>query len=416
MLQEKDFIGYSNPWSPPPKPIFGPPPRTYALILSQIMETVDTGRPVVRLHQVESVSVATSVFPLATEPVRIDGHLVGVAWARIHIERDLPAQRLTRYLGISAIVIVFAFLAVLLTLLYQRREILSINRDLQSIERDPSHRMDPRRGMFGTISEAINTMVQSLETGNRQRRQLELDLHQQDKMAALGKLLAGVAHELKTPLAILKTRVQIWQRDLAKFAERSEQATPFSDESMQIVLHEIDRLSGLLRKLLYFSRPMRREVMRRLEADDLIRHTVVFVKPQMEEKRIDLKMELAAPEAAILGDPDALHQVFLNILTNSVEIVDEGGRLYIATRTDGETGRLVIDVEDSGPGIAPELREQVLTPFYTTREGGAGLGLAIAYEIVRAHGGTIEFIDAEHLKGAHCQVQLPLHPDAQDAT
>jgi signal transduction histidine kinase len=217
-------------------------------------------------------------------------------------------------------------------------------------------------------------------------------------------------------MAILKTRVQIWQRDLAKFAETTGQATPFSDDSMQIVLHEIDRLSGLLRKLLYFSRPMRREVMRRLEADDLIRHTVVFVKPKLEEKRIDLKMELAAPKAAILGDPDTLHQVFLNILTNSVEIVDEGGLLYIGTHTDGETGRLVIDVEDSGPGIAPELREQVLTPFYTTRQGGAGLGLAIAYEIVRAHGGTIEFIDAEHLKGAHCQVQLPLHPDKQDVT
>jgi signal transduction histidine kinase len=416
MLQDREFIGYANPWSPPPKPIFGPPPRTYALILSQIMETVDTGQPLVRLHQIESVSVATSVFPLATEPVQIGGELVGVAWARIHIERDLPAQRLTRYLGISAIIIVIAFLAVLLTLLYQRREIGRLNRGLQLIGGDPSHRMAPRRGMFGTISEAINTMVQSLETENRRRRQLELELHQQDKMAALGKLLAGVAHELKTPLAILKTRVQIWQRDLAKFAETSGQAPPFSDESMQIVLHEIDRLSGLLRKLLYFSRPARREVMRRLEADDLIRHTVVFVKPQLEKKQIDLRMELTAPEATILGDPDALHQVFLNILTNSVEIVDEGGSLYVATQAEGEAGRLVIDVEDSGPGIAPELREQVLTPFYTTREGGAGLGLAIAYEIVRAHGGTIEFIDAEHLKGAHCRVRLPLYRDEQDGT
>jgi signal transduction histidine kinase len=409
MVQEKDFMGYANPWSPPPKPTFGPPPRTYALILSQIMETVDSGQPLVRLHQIESVSVATSVFPLATEPVYIGGRLIGVAWARIHIERDLPAQRLTRYLSISAIVIVFGFLAVLLTLLYQRREILSLNRNLQMIEEDPSHRIAPRQGMFGSISEAINTMVQSLETENRRRRQLELDLHQQDKMAALGKLLAGVAHELKTPLAILKTRVQIWQRDLAQFVETTGQAPPLTDESMQIVLHEIDRLSGLLRKLLYFSRPMRREVMRRLEADDLIRHTVVFVKPQLEKKRIDLKMELAAPEAAILGDPDALHQVFLNILTNSVEIVDEGGLLYIATHTEGETGRLVIDMEDSGPGIAPDERDQVLTPFYTTREGGAGLGLAIAYEIIRAHGGTIEFIDTEHLTGAHCRVQLPLH-------
>jgi signal transduction histidine kinase len=183
---------------------------------------------------------------------------------------------------------------------------------------------------------------------------------------------------------------------------------------MQIVLNEIDRLSGLLRKLLYFARPMRREVMRRLEADDLIQHTVVFVKPQVEKKRVDLKMDLAAPHTTILGDPDALHQVFLNILTNALEAADQGGLLAVSTRADRETGRLVIDVEDSGPGIPPDQREQVLTPFYTTREGGAGLGLAIAYEIVRAHGGTIEFIDAERLNGAHCRVELPLHPDGQD--
>jgi signal transduction histidine kinase len=420
MLQEEEFMGYSNPWSPPPEPTFGPPPRTYALILSQIMETVDTGKPVVRLHEVESVSVATSVFPLATEPVLVSGRLVGVAWARIHIERDLPAQRLTRYLGISTIVVVFAFLGVLVTLLYQRREIRSLNRNLQLIGKDPSHRIAPRKGMFGSICEAINTMVHSLETENRRRQQLELELYQQDKMAALGNMLAGVAHELKTPLAILKTRVQIWQRDLLKFTESSGQASPLSDDSMQIVLHEIDRLSGLLRKLLYFSRPARREVMRRLESDELIRHTVVFVKPQVEEKRIDLKMELAASDAAILGDPDALHQVLLNILTNAIQAVDEGGTLLIATHidstTDDATGHLVIDVEDSGTGIQPEMREQVLTPFYTTRQGGAGLGLAIAYEIVRAHGGSIEFIEPEHLMGAHCRIRLPLHLDSQEKT
>jgi signal transduction histidine kinase len=415
MLQEDEFMGYANPWSPPPKPAFGPPPRSYQLILDQVKETIDTGKPLLRLHEFATVSVSRPVFPLATEPVRVGGEIVGVAWARIHIERDLPAPRLSRYLNIAALVAVFAFLAVLLTVLHQRHEIRSLNRSLQLIEKDISHRLGPRRGMFGSIAEAINNMVSSLQEENSKRRQLEMELHQQDKMAALGNLLAGVAHEIKTPLANIKTRVQIWQRDLARMDETTGQSSPFSDDSMDLVLHEINRLSALLRKLLYFSRPMRRDLMRPLDADDLIRHTLGFVNPTITEKRIDLRTDLSAAGSKILGDPDALHQVLLNILTNSIHMVDEKGSIHISSRPDRENGRLVIDVEDSGPGIPPELREEVLTPFYTTRQAGYGLGLAIAYEIVRAHGGTIEFLDPVRLSGAHCRVRLPLHSEGADA-
>jgi two-component system sensor histidine kinase AtoS len=176
---------------------------------------------------------------------------------------------------------------------------------------------------------------------------------------------------------------------------------------MQMMVHEIDRLSELLRKLLYFSRPIRPELMRPLKADDIIRHTVQFANPHLAEKRVELRLELAALKEQILGDPDALHQVFLNILNNSIQMVDEGGSIVIATRTDAKTGYLVIDLEDSGPGVPLELRDKVLTPFYTTRPRGSGLGLAIAYEIIRAHGGTLEFADAEHLSGAHCRIRLP---------
>ncbi len=414
VLGEDEFMGYANPWSPPPAPVFGPPPRSYELILKQVRETIDTDEPIVRLHEFASVSVSKSVFPLATEPVRRDGRLVAVAWVRIHIERELPAPKLSRYLNVMAFVAVFAFLAVLLTSLYQRRQIRRLNENLQQIEQDPMHRLAPRQGMFGTIGEAINAMMDSLEAVNRQRRQLEIDLHQQDKMASLGNLLAGVAHEVKTPLAILKTRVQIWQRDLKRFRESTGQEPPLTEESMQIVLNEIDRLSGLLRKLLYFSRPVRQDLMRPLETDDLVRHSVLFVKPRLIENRIDVDIDLQAPGVEIRGDPDALHQVFLNILTNAIQIVGEGGRISVATRAEPEEGRIAVVIEDSGPGLPPARREQVFTPFYTERHGGSGLGLSIAYEIVRAHAGTIEFIDPERLGGACCLVSLPLFEAAEE--
>jgi signal transduction histidine kinase len=408
VLQENEFMGYADPWSPPPAPVFGPPPRSYQLILTQIKETIATGEPVVRLHEVESVSVSKSVFPLATEPIRRDGRLIAVAWVRIHIERDLPASRLTRYLNVTAFVAVFAFLVVLLTSLYQRREIRSLNRSLQRIEQNPDHRLAPRRGMFGSIHEAINALMDALDAVNRQHRQLEVELHQQDKMAALGNLLAAVAHEVKTPLAILKTRVQIWQRDLKQFSDATGQPPPLTEDSMQIVLNEIDRLSELLRRLLYFSRPVRQDLMRPVEAQDLVRHTALFIKPRLLEHRIDLDMDLEAGGAEILGEPDALHQVFLNILTNSIQMVGEGGLISITARPSADGSRVVVQVEDSGPGLPPAIREQVFTPFYSQRRGGSGLGLAIAYEIVHAHRGTIEFVDPERLGGAHCRVTFPL--------
>ena len=412
----EEFIGYANPWSPPPMPAYGPPPRSHALILQQVKETCEAGRKIVQLYELESVSVSSAVFPLATAPVFHRGHLVAVVWTRIHIERDLPLRRMGRFLQIIALVAVSAFIVSLVAGIHQRREIRSLNQNLELIERCPSHRLSRRRGMFGSIREAINEMVNALEQENGRRRSLEEQLHQQDKMAALGHLLTAVSHEVKTPLAILKTRVQIWQRDLRKFSQETGQPPPLSDESMQIALHEINRLSDLLRKLVSFSRPIRKDLMRPLDPADLIRHTVLFIKPRLVQKRIDLDMDLNAAGAEVLGDPDALHQVFLNILTNSLAVMDDGGRLYVALHVDAAERSVVIDFIDEGPGLSEEAREKAFNPFFSERKGGAGLGLSISYEIVQAHRGDIRFIDPEGGEGAHCRVTLPLHETETEAS
>jgi len=408
VAQVESFLGYANPWSPPPAPAYGPPPRSHQIILDQVKETIRTDAAIVHLHRFASISVSPAVFPLATRPVYREGRIVAVAWTRIHIERDLPMRKLSRYLYITAIVAISAFLVTLIRSVRQNREVRSLNENLRLIAQDPTHRLSDRTGMFGNIRTAINRMVDALESENRRRHSLEERLHQRDKMAALGKLLAAVSHEVKTPLAILKTRIQIWQRDLKKHCRETGQPSPLSEESIQIALHEIDRLSDLLRKLLFFSRPVRHDLMQPLDADDLIRHTVLFIRPRLVQKRLDLDMALAAPQARILGDPDALHQVFLNILSNSLAMVDEGGLLSIASRVDREAKLLVIELMDNGPGLSPEIREQAFTPFFTTRHGGTGLGLSIAYEIVRNHKGTIEFVEPEGGPGAHCRVTLPL--------
>lgn len=403
------FLGYAYPTSPPPKPVFGPPPRSYQIILDQVNESIAADQPIVQLRQFDP-----AIFTLATAPVHRNGEIVAVVWARVHIERELPALKLTQYLNFGAALAFFAFLAALVVTLNQRHEIRSLNEGLSIIEEDPTHRLEQRQGMFGSIREAINTMVDSLERAHEHHKDLESRLHQKDKMAALGKLLAGMAHEVKTPLAILKTRVQIWQRDLAGFSEETGLQPPLSNESMEMVLTEINRLSDLLRKLLFFSRPLDRGKMALQDPNDIIRHTVQFIRPRILQQRVDLDLDLTSEQADIIGDADSLHQVFLNILTNSLDAGGERSRLWISSSLDPDADQVVLEFRDSGPGIDPALARKVFDPFFSTRHGGTGLGLSIAYEIVQAHQGNIRFVEPETGSGAHCVITFPRAPRAKE--
>lgn len=401
-----EFLGYADPTSPPPKPVFGPPPRSFQIILDQVLESIASGEALTRLHQFDP-----AVFTLATSPVRRDGQIVAVVWARVHIERELPATKLGRYLQYMVALTLFAFLIVLVATLHQRREIRSLNAGLRTIAADPAYRLPARSGMFGSIRESINAMVDSLEQAHQERKELQARLHHKAKMAALGNLLAGMAHEVKTPLAILKTRVQIWQRDLKRFCQRTGHDSPLSSDSIELVLGEINRLSDLLTKLLYFSRPNDPDARTPQDVNDLLRHTALFVKPRLLQQKIDLDLDLTDAPVTVLGDAGALHQVFLNLLTNSLQAMARGGRLTIASRRDEQSRAVRIDVHDSGPGIAPELYESVFDPFFTTRHGGTGLGLSIAYEIIQAHGGEIRFLPPATGAGAHCAITLPLEAE-----
>jgi two-component system, NtrC family, sensor histidine kinase HydH len=233
--------------------------------------------------------------------------------------------------------------------------------------------------------------------GERQRRDRLVDeLRRSEHLASLGKLLAGVAHEVRNPLAGIRSTVQLWQR----LPDQAQ--TP---ASLDAVLHAVDRLNALVGRLLYFARSGWEEP-RPIDLNAVVRETVELVRAQAEGQGVHLEAKLAVELPPLVGSPQALQQVVLNLATNALQAMPNGGQLSFHTRSLNDPKRAELRVADSGQGVSAEARPHLFEPFYTTRAEGTGLGLALCREIVRQHRGDIDLQDGD-APGAVFRVWLP---------
>jgi two-component system sensor histidine kinase AtoS len=207
-------------------------------------------------------------------------------------------------------------------------------------------------------------------------------------MASLGKLIAGVAHEVKTPLAIIKTRIQMWQQKLKTTPDAEGKEDLISDQSLQIVISEINRLANLVNRLLIFSKPID-ENFKKANINALLNDLIILFKSQKYSEKADIIFNSESEIIDAEIDANKIEQVVLNILTNSFESIKSEGLIEIKTRKDEDS--VVIQISDDGAGISPEIKGNIFDPFFTTKGSGTGLGLSIAYEIIKAHKGKIEF-------------------------
>lgn len=394
-----EFYGYSFPTSPPPVPVFGPPPRSYNIIKTQCLKCIQENQMIINLH---SFNAAT--FPLVTKPIVNDSTIVGVVWVRIHIENELPIIKLKQVVNVVAIIAILGFLVLMLVSALWGGEIQGIKMDLENIRQDPSLRLKKRWGIFGYISANINEMLDKIEKDNRKQHKLERQLNQKEKLASLGNMIAGVAHEVKTPLAIIKTRIQMWELELQKNSDIAEHISP---ESMKMVIDEINRLSNLVKRLLIFSRPIDKK-MKLTEINKLISQVVNFVCLDRGNSLITIEQELDENLPLIPTDENSIKQVLMNVLDNSMEAMPEGGIIKMVSKMEPGNEKLTIEISDSGEGIPDELINKIFEPFFTSKTTGAGLGLAISYEIVKAHNGEINF-SKNGERGTRCTIKLPLH-------
>jgi signal transduction histidine kinase len=400
-----EFVGYSYPSSPPPVPVYGPPPRSYGIIKTQVLESVRDHRDIVQLHRFDP-----AIFPLATAPIRARGTVVGAVWARVHIERELPILKMRQVVNVGGGIALLGFVVAVWVSMTQARRVSRLRADLARIQAGLAERVTDPGGKVGSITESINSMLDALDVEHERTEQLERELHQREKMSALGHLVAGVVHEVKTPLAIMKTRVQMWQRALSESRLRpdpSGNGEIITEESLDLVVHEINRLSYLVNRLLVFSRPMT-DRLQRTDLMELLAQSVKLVETHPRNIRFELDPEPNPPLPLVLADKRALEQVFLNIFVNSVEAIVESGTIRIEVSYSEADDAVCVSVIDDGIGIPESVRSTVFDPFVTTKERGFGLGLSVASEIVTAHGGTIEFMTAESV-GTHCRIRLPVN-------
>ncbi|MBX3024144.1 hypothetical protein KF840_04460 [bacterium] len=219
---------------------------------------------------------------------------------------------------------------------------------------------------------------------------------QSDKLAALGQLAATIAHEVRNPLAVMRSAAQTLGDTLPAADGGARQASAF-------IIAEIDRLASVVSSILAYARPLQL-APRAVAVDDLFDRALLLARDDLAARRVDVERADCSALPPVHADPDLVTQLLLGLLANAADAMIAGGRLRLTASS--ARGAVHLHVADSGPGVAPELRERIFEPFFTTRSRGTGLGLAVARQIVEAHGGRIEVGDSEG-GGARFTVTLP---------
>ncbi len=398
LIAQDEFFGYSFPTSPPPVPAYGPPPRSYNIIRDQVVRSIEKDTLIIGLH-----SFDPATFPLASRPVYYDSRIIGAVWVRIHIERDLPAIKMKKIVSIIAIFAVGGFLILMTISTVWAGEIRGIRNELKRAGQNTSLRLTNRWGIFKYIASNVNMMLDTIEEEDRQKKLLESRLVQKEKMASLGRVIAGVAHEVRTPLAIIKTRIQMWQK---KLEEHPDTASLISEDSMQLVNDEINRLSLLVNRLLIFSRPIEKNI-KKTDISSLLDEIIRFMDLGNKGKDVIIECDLSSDIPVIEADENSLKQVLINILNNAYESLHEKGMINVRSEYDPVNESVVIEITDTGSGIPEEALDEIFVPFFTLKKSGVGLGLSISEQIIKAHNGELTIFNYEE-GGVRCIIRLPL--------
>lgn len=254
-------------------------------------------------------------------------------------------------------------------------------------------------GLFLMLLAIIRKVDRSNAERIKERNRLERELHQSEKLASMGRMVAGIAHEIRNPLGIIRSSAELL---LKKTGSKED----LQARMLKAIYDESKRLSQTVNDFLDYARP--REGKREpVDVGKLLEQALVFLEPECEKNKVEVVREYPLEPGSIMirGDKDLLYRAFYNILTNAMQAMDEPGTIHV--RAEKDNGRLLVEFVDTGPGFDDNSLDKLADPFFTTKDNGTGLGLTILKNIVESHGGSLSLDNAPE-GGARVRISLPL--------
>jgi len=270
-----------------------------------------------------------------------------------------------------------------------------------------------RKDELSELAQAFNQMAVDLRKAQEQiikeaetTIEMERTLRQSEKLATIGQLASGLAHEIGTPLNIIGGRAELIKR---KIKDREG-----DQKDLDIIIQQAERITKIIQQLLGFVRKKRPE-QKRLNIKTLLETTLDFLDHQVQKQELNVVREIEDNLSPIMGDPDQLQQVFLNLILNAIQSMPKEGTLHLSASSkwiqkegleEGQKQYVSVSVKDTGIGMEKEVVQNIFNPFFTTKDSGTGLGLMVSQGIVQDHEGWIE-VESEIGKGSQFRVYLP---------
>jgi two-component system, NtrC family, sensor histidine kinase HydH len=251
--------------------------------------------------------------------------------------------------------------------------------------------------LFMVLRQIVKKAESILERRQEEQKELQAQLDLAERLAALGEMVAGVAHEIRNPLGIISSTAEL----LRKRLEQSE-----SDSRLaHIIEEEVNRLNQTVTEFLDFARP-REPNLQTYDVEGILERGLEFLKPEIERLKIVLTRDYHRNGHPLKVDPDLLYRAFLNILINAIQAMPQGGQLTVTTAAGPQGKGAKIVFQDTGEGISADNAKKIFNPFFTTKDHGSGLGLSIVKGIIESHQGQIS-IESNFGRGAKVSIILP---------
>lgn len=273
------------------------------------------------------------------------------------------------------------------------------------IERDISFSLDGER----TVSLEFNVSSLKGDSGEflgdivlfrdlTEINNLKMEIEKNQRLASLGNLAAGVAHEIRNPLSSIK--------GFATYFKERYKDIPDDKKTAEIMVQEVERLNRVISQLLEFASPVKIH-KKSVSMVTLIQHSLKMIEGHAREKNIEIKTDLDHHTKDLYIDPDKINQVFLNIYLNAIEAMENNGTLYVRLTEDKKNNMAKVEISDTGKGIIKEDLTHIFDPYFTTKQSGTGLGLAIVHKIIESHKGEIR-VESERGAGTTVTILLPV--------